>query len=91
MTSEDTIIKKIFFFLFFLLPELHTHFEPASETEGGDKDTDEVEESFQPSEQNRAEDAAITSGVSTLSSVVSHEAQQQLTQELGRLKHTTLR
>lgn len=76
---------------FFLLPELRTHFEPASETECGDKDADEVEESFQPSEQNGAEDTAITSGVSTLSFVVSHKAQQQLSQELGRLKHDTLR
>lgn len=75
----------------FLLSELRTHFEPASETEGGDKDADEMEESFQPSDQNGAEDAAITSGVSTLSSLVSHEAQQQLSQELGRLKHDTLR
>lgn len=75
----------------FFLPELRTHFEPVSETEGGDKDTDEAEQSFQPSEQNGAEDAAITSGVSSLSSEVSHKAQQQLSQELGRLKHDTLR
>ncbi|XP_010191603.1 PREDICTED: mitogen-activated protein kinase kinase kinase 15-like, partial [Mesitornis unicolor] len=70
---------------------LRAHFEPASETEGGDKDGDEVEDSFQPTEENGAEDPAITSGVSTLSSAVSQEAQQQLSLELGRLKQETLR
>ncbi|XP_041328410.1 mitogen-activated protein kinase kinase kinase 15 isoform X2 [Pyrgilauda ruficollis] len=92
MFAMDNIIRRaVQAAVTILIPELHTHFEPASETEGGDKDADEVEESFQPSEQNGAEDAAITSGVSSLSSVVSHKAQQQLTQELGRLKHDTLR
>lgn len=59
--------------------------------EGGDKDGDEMEESYQPTEQNGAEDPAVTSGVSTLSSVVSHEAPQQLSLELGRLKQETVR
>ncbi|KAM4790049.1 mitogen-activated protein kinase kinase kinase 15 isoform 4-T4 [Cyanocitta cristata] len=91
MFAMDNIIRRaVQAAVTILIPELRTHFEPASETEGGDKDTDEVEESFQPSEQNGAEDAAVTSGVSTLSSVVSHEPQQQLSQELGRLKHNTL-
>lgn len=75
-----------------ILPELRAHFEPASETEGGDKDGEEAEDSYQPTEQNRAEDpTAVTSGDSTLSSVASHEAQQQLSLELGRLKQETLR
>ncbi|NXR17582.1 M3K15 kinase, partial [Cinclus mexicanus] len=92
MFAMDNIIRRaVQAAVTILIPELHTHFEPASETEGGDKDADEVEESFQPSEQNGAEDAAVTLGVSTVSSVVSHKAQQQLSQELGRLKHDTLR
>lgn len=75
-----------------ILPELRAHFEPASETEGGDKDGEEAEDSYQPTEQNGAEDpTAVTSGDSTLSSVMSHEAQQQLSLELGRLKQETLR
>ncbi|RLW07684.1 hypothetical protein DV515_00003640 [Chloebia gouldiae] len=92
MFAMDNIIRRaVQAAVTILIPELRTHFEPASETECGEKDADEVEESFQPSEQNGAEDAAITSGVSTLSSVVSHKVQQQLSQELGRLKHDTLR
>ncbi|KAJ7396545.1 Mitogen-activated protein kinase kinase kinase 15 [Pitangus sulphuratus] len=92
MFAMDNIIRRaVQAAVTILIPELRAHFEPASETEGGDKEGEEVEDSFQPSEQNGAEDPAITSGVSTLSSVVSHEAQQQLSQELGRLKQETLR
>uniref|UniRef100_A0A8C5TCA5 mitogen-activated protein kinase kinase kinase n=1 Tax=Malurus cyaneus samueli TaxID=2593467 RepID=A0A8C5TCA5_9PASS len=92
MFAMDNIIRRaVQAAVTILIPELRTHFEPASETEGGDKDTDEVEENLQPSEQNGAEDAAATSGVSTLSSGVSQQAQQQLSQELGTLKCGTLR
>uniref|UniRef100_A0A669Q064 mitogen-activated protein kinase kinase kinase n=1 Tax=Phasianus colchicus TaxID=9054 RepID=A0A669Q064_PHACC len=92
MFAMDNIIRRaVQAAVTILIPELRAHFEPASETEGGDKDCDEVEESFRPSEQNGTEDAAVTSGVSTLSSVVSHEAQQQLSLELGRLKQETIR
>lgn len=92
MFAMDNIIRRaVQAAVTILIPELQAHFEPASETEGGDKDCDEVEDSFRPSEQNGTEDAALTSGVSTLSSVVSHEAQQQLSLELGRLKQETIR
>ncbi|XP_015741761.1 mitogen-activated protein kinase kinase kinase 15 isoform X1 [Coturnix japonica] len=92
MFAMDNIIRRaVQAAVTILIPELRAHFEPASETEGGDKDCDEVEESFRPSEQNGTEDAAVTSGVSTLSSVVSHETQQHLSLELGRLKQETIR
>ncbi|KFW68111.1 Mitogen-activated protein kinase kinase kinase 15, partial [Pygoscelis adeliae] len=92
MFAMDNIIRRaVQAAVTILIPELRAHFEPASETEGGDKDGDEVEDSYQPAEQNGAEDPAITSGVSTLSSVVPREAQQQLSLELGRLKQETLR
>uniref|UniRef100_A0A8C9NJ49 mitogen-activated protein kinase kinase kinase n=1 Tax=Serinus canaria TaxID=9135 RepID=A0A8C9NJ49_SERCA len=92
MFAMDNIIRRaVQAAVTILIPELRTHFEPASEAEGGDKDADEMEQSFQPSEQNGAEDAAITSGVSSLSSEVSHKAQQQLSHELSRLKQDTLR
>uniref|UniRef100_A0A8C3JA04 MAP3K HisK-N-like globin domain-containing protein n=1 Tax=Calidris pygmaea TaxID=425635 RepID=A0A8C3JA04_9CHAR len=92
MFAMDNIIRRaVQAAVTILIPELRAHFEPASETEGGDKDTDEVEDSYQPTEQNGSEDPAVTSGFSTLSSVVSHDAQQQLSLELGRLKQETLR
>ncbi|KFQ58409.1 Mitogen-activated protein kinase kinase kinase 15, partial [Pelecanus crispus] len=92
MFAMDNIIRRaVQAAVTILIPELRAHFEPASETEGGDKDGDEAEDSHQPTEQNGAEDPAITSGASTLSSVVSHEAQQQLSRELGRLKQETFR
>uniref|UniRef100_A0A8B9F293 mitogen-activated protein kinase kinase kinase n=1 Tax=Amazona collaria TaxID=241587 RepID=A0A8B9F293_9PSIT len=92
MFAMDNIIRRaVQAAVTILIPELRAHFEPASETEGGEKGGDEAEDGFQPTEQNRAEDPTITSGVSTLSSVVSHEAQQQLSLELGRLKQETLR
>ncbi|XP_057275450.1 mitogen-activated protein kinase kinase kinase 15 isoform X2 [Pezoporus wallicus] len=91
MFAMDNIIRRaVQAAVTILIPELRAHFEPVSETEGGEKDGDEAEDSFQPTEQNRAEDPTTTSGVSTLSSVVSHEAQQQLSLELGRLKQETL-
>uniref|UniRef100_A0A8B9DAU9 mitogen-activated protein kinase kinase kinase n=1 Tax=Anser cygnoides TaxID=8845 RepID=A0A8B9DAU9_ANSCY len=92
MFAMDNIIRRaVQAAVTILIPELRAHFEPASETEGGDKDGEEVEESYQPTEQNGTEDPAVTSGVSTLSSVVSHEAQQQLSLELGRLKQESVR
>ncbi|KFQ92403.1 Mitogen-activated protein kinase kinase kinase 15, partial [Nipponia nippon] len=92
MFAMDNIIRRaVQAAVTILIPELRAHFEPASETEGGDKDGDEVEDSYQPTEQNGAEDPTVRSGVSTLSSVVSQEAQQQLSLELGRLKQETLR
>ncbi|NXL94284.1 M3K15 kinase, partial [Alectura lathami] len=90
MFAMDNIIRRaVQAAVTILIPELRAHFEPASETEGGDKDGDEAEESYHPT--NGTEDAAGTSGVNTLSSVASHEAQQQLSLELSRLKQETVR
>lgn len=79
-------------------PELQTHFGPASESEGADKDADEVDEEddgdFGSVARTTQEDQALTSGVSTLSSVISHEAQRPqhpLGAQLGRLKQETSR
>ncbi|XP_025922917.1 LOW QUALITY PROTEIN: mitogen-activated protein kinase kinase kinase 15-like, partial [Apteryx rowi] len=92
MFAMDNIIRRaVQAAVTILIPELQAHFEPVSETEGGDKDGDEVEDSYQPTEQNGTEDPAVMSGVSTLSSVVLQEAQQQLCLELSRLKQETLR
>lgn len=72
--------------------ELQAHFEPASETEGVEKDADEVEDDCHPVEQNGNEEPVVTSGVSTLGSVVSHESQQQhLNLQLAKLKQETNR
>ncbi|XP_043928207.1 mitogen-activated protein kinase kinase kinase 15 [Protopterus annectens] len=79
-----------------LIPELQAHFGPASESEEVDKDADEGEnQEIHQEVQNENEDAVFTSGVSTLSSVVSHNLQQQqhhqLSLQLNKLKQETNR
>ncbi|XP_067401098.1 mitogen-activated protein kinase kinase kinase 15 isoform X2 [Emydura macquarii macquarii] len=93
MFAMDNIIRRaVQAAVTILIPELQAHFEPASETEGVEKDADEVEGDYQPVEQNGNEEPVVTSGVSTLSSVVSHESQQQqLSLQLGKLKQETNR
>ncbi|XP_039601468.1 mitogen-activated protein kinase kinase kinase 15 isoform X3 [Polypterus senegalus] len=97
MFAMDNIIRRaVQAAVTILIPELQTHFGPASESEGVDKDADEVEEDneFQPAEQNTAEDPVLTSGVSTLSSVISQEPQRPqhpLGMQLGKLKQETNR
>ncbi|KGL80055.1 Mitogen-activated protein kinase kinase kinase 15, partial [Tinamus guttatus] len=93
MFAMDNIIRRaVQAAVTILIPELRTHFEPASETEGGDKDGDEVEGSYQPPEQSATKDPAVATGLDRPGSVVAQEtAQQQLGLELGRLKQESLR
>ncbi|XP_038246710.1 mitogen-activated protein kinase kinase kinase 15 isoform X2 [Dermochelys coriacea] len=93
MFAMDNIIRRaVQAAVTILIPELQAHFEPASETEGVEEDADEVEDDCHPVEQNGNEEPGVTSGVSTLSSVVSHESQQQhLNLQLAKLKQETNR
>ncbi|XP_007070547.2 mitogen-activated protein kinase kinase kinase 15 isoform X2 [Chelonia mydas] len=93
MFAMDNIIRRaVQAAVTILIPELQAHFEPASETEGVEKDADEVEDDCHPVEQNGNEEPVVTSGVSTLGSVVSYESQQQhLNLQLAKLKQETNR
>ncbi|CAM4403387.1 unnamed protein product [Caretta caretta] len=93
MFAMDNIIRRaVQAAVTILIPELQAHFEPASETEGVEKDADEVEDDCHPVEQNGNEEPVVTAGVSTLGSVVSHESQQQhLNLQLAKLKQETNR
>lgn len=78
--------------------ELQTHFGPASESEGAEKDADEVDVEedgeFGAVEPVAPEETGLTSGVSTLSSVISHDSQRlphPLATQLTRLKQETSR
>ncbi|XP_073523563.1 mitogen-activated protein kinase kinase kinase 15 [Phyllobates terribilis] len=91
MFAMDNIIRRaVQAAVTILIPELRTHLGPASESEGVDKEVED--EDYQPIQQNSSEEVVITSGVSTLSSVVSHETQgHQLNLQLGKLKQETNR
>lgn len=85
-----------------MLSELRPHFSLASESDAADQDDfdDDAEPVKNSTHQSRApavvapDDTVATSGVSTLSSTVSHEshnAQRSVNMELGRMKLETNR
>ncbi|MCJ8745899.1 hypothetical protein PDJAM_G00135740 [Pangasius djambal] len=99
MFAMDNIIRRaVQAAVTILIPELQTHFGPASESEGAEKDADDVDVEedgdFGAVENVAPEDTGLTSGVSTLSSVISHESQRPqhpLGAQLTRLKQETSR
>ncbi|XP_074043772.1 mitogen-activated protein kinase kinase kinase 5 isoform X2 [Macrotis lagotis] len=104
MFALDSIIRKaVQTAITTLVPELRPHFSLASESDTADQDDLDVEDDHEeqpPTQTNRRpqaviEDAVATSGVSTLSSTVSHDSQgaahRSLNVQLGRMKIETNR
>ncbi|KAJ8010749.1 hypothetical protein DPEC_G00078390 [Dallia pectoralis] len=103
MFAMDNIIRRaVQAAVTILIPELQTHFGPASESEGPDKEDEEEEEAefgpvlvSPPDEPAVTSDPTVTSAVSTLSSTLSSplppQRSQPLGAQLGRLKQETNR
>uniref|UniRef100_A0A3Q1LNJ3 mitogen-activated protein kinase kinase kinase n=1 Tax=Bos taurus TaxID=9913 RepID=A0A3Q1LNJ3_BOVIN len=93
MFAMDNIIRRaVQAAVTILIPELQAHFEPASETEGVEKDTDEMEEDYPPADLPASE-AQVAHGWSEPASAVAQEAspQQHLSFQLSKLRQETSR
>ncbi|MED6248927.1 hypothetical protein ATANTOWER_007137 [Ataeniobius toweri] len=102
MFAMDNIIRRaVQAAITILIPELQTHFGPASECEGAEKDdeADEEEAEFGPVLASNSDDPGITpnpvlSGTSTVNSFHTQEHQRShapLGAQLGQLKQETNR